>query len=94
METSDISQTLLVRRYGTRGAKLFARLWFPLLYAMLVGLSATLWIVGPEFLLGWRRILLGSVVGTLTVAAASLLTRMRLQYMAGIERLETRGKAA
>jgi len=94
METPNISQTPLVRRYGTRGAKLFARLWFPLLYAMLIALNATFWIVGPEFRPGWRRTLFGSVVGTLTVVAASLLTRMRLQYMAAIERLETRGKAA
>ena len=75
-------------------AKIFARIWFPLMYAFLIALTAALWIVGPEFAAGWRRVSLGCFVGGLIVLAASLLTRMRLEYLAAIERLETQGKAA
>jgi hypothetical protein len=93
MKTSDISQTPLVRRYGVRGAKLFARIWFSLLYFFLIGLTAILCVVGPEFAAGWRRIFVGCLAGGLVVFAASLLTRMRLEYFAAIERLEIQGKA-
>lgn len=89
MKTSDISKTLLVRRYGVRGAKLFARLWFPFLYLLLVVPTAVLWAVAPALATGWRRILFGCVVSGLTVLAASILTRMRLGYLADIERLES-----
>ena len=88
MKTSDISQTPMVRRYGVRGAKLFARLWFSLLYVFLVALTAALPVVGAEVPLGWRRVFIGCLAGGLVVLATSLLTRMRLQYLAAIERLE------
>ena len=94
MKTSNISETPLVRKYGVRGARLFARIWFSLLYVFLIALTAGLWIVGPEFAAGWRRVLIGCFAGGLIVLAASLLTRMRLEYLAAIERLETQGKAA
>jgi hypothetical protein len=93
IKTTDISQTPLVRRYGARGAKLFARIWFSLLYVFLIGLTATLPVVGPELAAGWRRIFVGCLAGGLVVFAASLLTRMRLEYFAAIERLEIQGKA-
>ena len=35
-----ISETRLIRRYGVRGGKLFARLWFSLLYVFLIALAA------------------------------------------------------
>ena len=88
MKACDISQTQLVRRYGVRGAKCFARLWFPLLYLALIGLAAALWLVGPELITGWRRLFAGSLSGILVVLAASLLTKMRLEYLAAIELLE------
>ena len=94
MKTMDISDTPLVRRYGLRGAKLFARLWFPLLYVSLIALTTCLWVVVPEFALGWRRAFSGCLVGGLVVVAASLLTRMRLEYLAAIEVLETQGRPA
>ena len=90
--TLDMSETQLVRRYGVRGAKLFARVWFPLLYVSMIALAGGLWVVGPEFTTGWRRIFCGCLIGALTVVAASLLTRMRLQYLAAIGLLESRGK--
>jgi hypothetical protein len=77
-----------------RRAKLFTRVWFPLMYVVLIALNAGLWVAGPEFAEGWRRISLGCIIGALIVVAASLLTRMRLQYLAAIDRVETRGKAA
>src|SRR5258706_8549237 len=93
MKTSDISKTPLVRKYGVRGAKLFARLWFPFLYVLLIAPTAALWAVAPELAAGWKRILFGFLVGGLTVLAASLLTRMRLGDLADIERLESEGQA-
>jgi hypothetical protein len=71
-----------------RVAKFFARLWFPLLYFALIFLVAALWIVGPELITGWRRVFAGCLSGTLVVSAASLLTKMRLQYLSAIEMLE------
>ena len=94
MKTPDISETPLVRRYGVRGAKVFARLWFPLLYAFLIALATGFFVVGPEFATGSRRIFVGSLAAILIVLAASLLTRMRLEFFAAIERLEAQGKAA
>jgi hypothetical protein len=90
MKTSDISQSLIIKKYGVRGAKLFVRIWFAVLYLMLIAVAAGFWIVGPEFAAGWRRIFVGCFVGTLVVFAASLLTRMRLKFLAEIEQLETR----
>ena len=90
MKTSDISETPLVRRYGLRGALLFARIWFSLLYTFLTALAAGVWLASPEFVSGWRRILVSCFAGALIVTAASLLTRMRLGYMAAIGRLEAR----
>ncbi len=93
MKTTDISDTPLVRRYGVRGAKVFARLWFPLLYAFLISLTTGFFVVGPEFATGSQRIFTGFMAGVLIICAASLLTRMRLEFLAAIERLESRGKA-
>ena len=92
MKTPDISLTPLVRRYGVRGAKLFARVWFTLVYAFLIALTAALPIVGPEVPAGWRRGLIGCLAGGLIVLATSLLTRMRLEYWAAIGRLEAGGQ--
>ena len=93
MKTSDISQTALIRRYGVRGGKVFARLWFSLLYVFLTALAAALPIIGPVIAAGWRRIVMGCIFGALIVFAASLLTRMRLEFLASLERLETGEKA-
>ncbi len=93
MKAPDISKTPLVRKYGVRGAKLFAHLWFPLLYLFLIALSTGFFALGPEFATGSRRIFIGLLAAGLIVLAASLLTRMRLEFLAGIERLEARGKA-
>src|SRR6266436_845208 len=79
MKTSDISQTPLVRRYGVRGAKLFARLWFSLLYVFLIALAAALPVVGPEVAAGWRRFVVGCIAGALIVLAASLQGRSEPQ---------------
>ena len=93
MRTSDISNTPLVRKYGVRGAKLVARFWFPLLYVLLIAPTAALCALAPQLATGWRRILFGCLVSGLTGLAASLLTQMRLGYLAAIERLEAGGRA-
>ena len=93
VKTSDISNTPLVRKYGVRGAKLFARFWFPLLYVLLIAPTAALCALAPELATGWRRILFGCLVSGLTVLAASVLTRMRLGYLAAIEQLEAGERA-
>ena len=94
MKTSNIAQTPIVKRFGIRGAKLYAKIWFSILYLMLIAITAGLWIMSPEFAGGWNRIFIGCIVGALVVFAASLLTRMRLKFMAEIERLELKGKTA
>ena len=71
-----------------RGAKIFARLWFPLLYGFLTAITAGLSILSPEFPPGRSRIFIGCFAGVLIVLASSRLTRMRLEYLAAIERLE------
>jgi hypothetical protein len=94
MKTPDISQTPIVKRFGVRGAKLYGKVWFSILYLMLVAVNAGLWFVGPEFAVGWRRMVVGCFVGALVVFAASLLSRMRLEFLAEMADLETRQKAA
>jgi hypothetical protein len=92
MKAPDISRTLIVRRFGIRGAKLYAKIWFSSLYLMLITVTAGLWFVGPEFAEGWWRVAVGCFVGTLVVFAASLVTRMRLKFLAEIEQLGAQGK--
>jgi len=93
MKTSDISGTPLVRKYGVRGAKLFAHVWFPFMYLLLIAPAAALWAVAPEVPTEGKRIFLGCLVTVLIVVGASVLSRMRLGYLAAIEQLETRGEA-
>jgi hypothetical protein len=92
MKTPDIAQTPIVKRFGIRGAKLYAKIWFSILYLMLVAVTAGFWIIGPDFAAGWRRIVVGCFVGALIVFAASILTRMRLKFLAEIEQLESQVK--
>ena len=40
MKAYDISDILMVRKYGVRGAKMCARLWFPVTYFLIAALSA------------------------------------------------------
>jgi hypothetical protein len=94
MKTPDQSVTSLVRKYGARDARRFAKVWFLALYAMLTASTAGLWAFGPEFTGGWQRPVLGFLIATLVVTAASVLTRMRLEFLAGIEQLEAKLKAA
>ncbi|HWW01482.1 MAG TPA: hypothetical protein VNZ64_17425 [Candidatus Acidoferrum sp.] len=93
MKIPDLSETPLVRKYGPRGARWFARIWFPVLYAMLAVVTAGFWIIDPQFPATWPRILIGFLVTVLVIVAASILTRMRLQFFAGIEQLEAKPKA-
>jgi hypothetical protein len=92
MKASNIAQAPLVKRCGARRAKLFAKIWFSIMYLMLTAATAGLWIASPEFTGGWPRIFVGCIVGALVVFAASLLTRMRLRFLSEIEQLETREK--
>jgi len=89
MTAPDITQSLIFKRYGVRGLKLFAQIWFPIIYLMLIAITAGFWIYDPEFAEGRHRILIGCFVGALIVFAASLLTRMRLQFLAEIKQLES-----
>ena len=94
MKTTDISKSPIVKRFGAHGARLYGKVWFFLLYLMLVALTAGFCSVGPELAAGWRRIFVGCFVGALVVFVASLLTRMRLKFFAEIAELETREKLA
>ncbi len=89
VKTPDTAQKELIRRYGVRGVKVFAGIWFAVLYGMLTACGAGLWMLAPEATDTWRRVLFGTLVAILVIVAASVLTRMRLRYFAGIERLES-----
>jgi integral membrane sensor domain MASE1 len=94
MKTPDISKTPIVKKFGARGARRYAIVLFAALYAMLTASTAGLWIMSPEFPDTMPRAILGSLIAVLVVAAASLLTRMRLEFFAGIETLEAKPNAA
>ncbi len=72
---------------------MFARIWFPALYLQLVVLATALWIYSPESTVTWQRICVGAFATVLVVAAASRLSRMRLEYMASLEQLEAAQRA-
>ena len=88
MKTDDLSQTALVRKFGIRGARLYFRIWFPVMYLFLITLTAGLWVLSPMDEVRDHRIFVGCLVAVLVVIATALLTRMRLEYRAGIEKLE------
>lgn len=95
MNASDISQTPIVRRFGVRGARLWAKVWFSVMYLMLAAVAVGLCLVGPElFAAGWRGIFAGCLAGALLVFATSFLTQMRLRILAELAELETRKKMA
>jgi hypothetical protein len=89
MKVHDISGTPLVKRYGVRGARMFVRIWFPVVYALIVLLLLLFFFLGSELARGWRGILLGGFVSVLAVIAIAVLTRMRLEFLASIDALET-----
>jgi hypothetical protein len=88
MKTPDLSQTPVVRRFGVQGARLFARVWFSVVYVLLIALTATLWILSPEFNNSSHRTLIGCFAAVLVITAASRLARMRVEFLAGVEQLE------
>jgi len=77
-----------MKRYGPRGARVFGRIWFSMMYLTLIAIVAGWWMVGPEIPGGWRRTVIACFVGTLAVLAAALLTRMQLKYRAEIDQFE------
>ena len=90
MKTRDQSVTAFVQKYGKPGARRFARIWFAAMYAMLIVSAAGLWSFGPEFEFsgGWQRHVFGFLVAILVVTGASVLTRMRFNFVAAIDELE------
>ncbi len=94
MKTPDRSKTTIVRKYGVRGARRFASIWFPIRYASLTGFTAGLWILSPQFTGTWRRALLGSIFALLVIVAATVLTRIRSPYLASIKELGAKQRTA
>jgi hypothetical protein len=88
MKLSDLLWTPIVRRFGARGARWYGRVVFAWLYAMLIFFTARLWIHSQDFASAGtvRGVLFGSIVAVLVVVAASMLTKMRIEYFASIER--------
>lgn len=83
-----LTNTPLVRRFGIRGAKLFARIWFPAAYLVIIVLVTILWLAVSDAIPGSDRLVFGAIVTTFAVMATAVLTRMRLEYWASIEKLE------
>jgi hypothetical protein len=94
MKNPDIAESLIVKKFGACGARRFAWIWFAAMYAMLTASTAGFWIFSPEFTDTLPRVILGSLIAVLVVSAASLLTRMHLEFFAGIQRLEVKPSAA
>ncbi len=85
MNTSDISQTPIVRRFGVRRARIWGKVFFSIMYLMLAAIAVGWSSAGPAlFAAGWRGILAGCFVGSLLIFATSLLTQMRLKFLAEI----------
>ena len=63
--------------------------FFIFLYAMLIGSAAGLWTYSTEFTYAgtWDRLLIGSLISLLIVIAASVMTRMRMEFFAQLSRL-------
>ena len=94
MKKYDISDSPVVRKYGVRGARVFAYLWFSVMYVFLFAVNAASWVLAPEMAPEWGdRLFIGCIFGALTVLAAALLTRMCLKMLAELKELESRGKA-
>lgn len=55
---------------------------------MLICFTARLWVHSQDFTVAeaWRRIVFGLIVAVLVVVAASILTKMRIEYFTSIER--------
>ena len=89
MNTSDISQTPIVRRFGVRRARLWAKVWFSIMYLMLAAIAVGWSFAGPAlFAAGWRGLVVGCVAGSLIVFATSLLTQMRTKVLSELAELE------
>ena len=89
MNTFDISQAPIVRRIGVRRAKLWAKVWFSMMYLMLGAIAVGWSFAGPAlFAAGWRGVLAGCIAGLLLVFATSLLTQMRMKFLAELAELE------
>jgi hypothetical protein len=85
MKTTGTVQTPVMKRFGARGARVFGWVWFSAMNLGLIAIVTGWWMASSEIPGGWRRMVAGCIVGSLTVLAASLLARMRLKYFGEIE---------
>jgi uncharacterized BrkB/YihY/UPF0761 family membrane protein len=94
MNTSDVSETPIVRWLGPRGARWYGRVLFTVLYATLIFFAARAWIYkqDPGVTENWRRVVLGSIVAALVVIAASVLTQMRIGFFVELDQLDAKLK--
>jgi hypothetical protein len=85
----DLSDTRVYQRCGLAGLRWFARLWFPFVYAVLVGLAATIvWLL--MFVPTQDSFRIGSIGGAFWIIGFAMLTKMYREFRGGIRMLESK----
>jgi hypothetical protein len=84
----DLSNTQVYRRWGLTGLRWFAWLWFPFVYAVLVGLGATIvWLL--IFVPTQEGFWIGTIGGAVWIIGFAVLTKMYREFRGGIRMIES-----
>ena len=84
---NDIKKTLLYRKYGLPGLKIFTYIWFPIIYLWLAS-------VGIGVLYYCKVFWLVVISVLLIIAASSLLSKMLCDQVRNIKEIENKEKPA
>jgi hypothetical protein len=84
---NDIKKTLLYRKYGLLGLKIFTYIWFPILYLLLAS-------VGIGGLYYYKEFWMVMIIVLLIIAASSLLSKMLCDQIRNIKEIENKEKPA
>ena len=89
-QPADLTKTALYDKFGIRGLKLFARIWFPIVYGFLLVLAAlTEWHF--LFLPASRSLFISVLIIVLVLIALTILTKMFREFTEGIHLMESAG---
>ena len=86
--SQNLAETRLYQNHGVDGLRWFARTWFPFVYAVLLGLAATIvWLSLSVPAAIYATI---AVVACVLAIGLTVVTRMLRQFRAGIHAIESR----